>query len=222
MNAKKLLLIITAAALILASAAFSACKGDKTSHADPSEQATEAPTQEPASDTAYPTAVPTAQVITDFSAFDKPLTDFCELMADANINTLKRLYPEDYFNSLEKTLEDTLAEEGMTLQDLGFESFDAFIENSLSDMDFTTMIHSETVQTIKNASYRVLSGETLYVEAAKASLTDIIEHLDADKITGAYKLNVDFTIFGEDGASDADNADLVLYEYDGQCYILFA
>ena len=235
MKGKRLFAAITAAMTAFILLALSACSGGKHGGdtkptvepvAVQTEQASGGRTQSPVYVSGDPSEDPTedpgfeAKPIGDLYAFKKPLDDLCALIKEPDLEKIKRVFPEDLFNGLSETLENVLNEAGLTVSALGYESFDELIRQSFGMLDFSGILGKSGIDHIESVEYSIVRGETADTAKAVSALSDLMRYIDRDKITAAYKLNVDFTSYG-DGKTVTNNADIYFYEYDGQCFILF-
>jgi|GEM_PF-3255372 len=223
MKLKGILTSALAGLMIISFSAFAACggKNKKNDHAAETLVEVGASAQVTAS-AQTPTAEPTAEALNDFSRFDKPLSNMCVFMQEPGLQRLKAMYPADFFVDLSQKLEAALAEAGMTISSLGYESFDAYLEASIDETAFSGLINLGNSKGVDSAEYNIVACEPLDAGQMKEALRGFIgDYLSVDRITKAYKLKVGFTVFAN-GSSSVNTVEVIAYEYDGQYYITAA
>ena len=220
MNAKRFINITAAllAALLVITACACGRKGEEPKEGSEDNIVTLAPTEAP---TPEPTEEPTPEPIIDYARFDKPLGNICRFIEAPGPDTAAALYPEDFFNGLKSMIETVMATAGMTYENLGYEDFDDLVQGMLEEMDFNGYVGTQGIEHVEQAEYEILGCERAEVSFVAEQLADFIDYLDEDKITSAYKLECDF-IFHGDGRTASNDAELYLYEYEGEFYVLFA
>ncbi len=201
--------------------ACTGCGGAKENEA-PVAIASHAPSEEPtAVPTEAATPAPTAEPMIDYVRFDKALSNICRFIEEPGADTVRELYPSDFYEGLKGIMESVLKAAGMTFEDLGYADFEGFMQGIIGDMDFAGYVGTQGIKDVDKAEYTIISCERAQVSSIMEKLADIAEYLDENKLTSAYRLNVDFTFEGE-GKTGSNNAELCLYEYDGEFYVLFA
>lgn len=216
MTAKKLFSIFLAAVMLAAVFACAACGGK------PGQEALE-PTAEPTPEpTEAPTPEPTEAPGFDASVFNGAFADLNGFIVDPTMDTFKALYPADFFENLKAYMDDSLEENGMTYADMGYEDFDAFIQDAFSPEQIGETFSSEALGRVRNVEFKVNECEETAVENVLERFGSTLEFFDEEKLTAAYELNADVTLFGENGESETNEAqELTVYQYDGRYYILF-
>ena len=221
---KKRILYILAALLMAAITLFSACSGrrdEASGTANPFDgkdaAATLVPTAEP---TPVPTAEPTAAPADD-PRLKAPLDNICRFIEEPNTDTLGKLYPADFFAGLKSVMDSTLETAGMTYEHFGYSDFEGFLEGMLKDLDFSGYVGTQGINDVEKADYVINSCERADIGFVIDKLKGLISYLDPESITSAYKLEVDFNFEGE-GRTASNDAELYLYEYKGEFFVLFA
>ena len=146
-----------------------------------------------------------------------------DFIMEPDIIKLKSIYPADFFENVESYLVGMLADNDMTLQDLGYSSFDDFLASIFDPEEMKELMVSDTIGRIQSIDWEIKSCEEVPVSDILEQYGDTIQYLDSSKITAGYMVVADMTAIGEDGRTETSEAeDVFIYVYEGRYYILFA
>lgn len=225
---KRFVSFILAAVLAACITAFAAC-GNKANDPEPAETAsavndpTPEATEEPAAlTTEAQTAAPADNGELDPALFERAFQNLVTFAKEPSIQSFKSLYPGDFLANLEKMLVDTLEETGASYQDIGYEDFDDFLEKSFDTEALVNAVTSGSGGKVVDMSCNINSCEKADTAFIIDNYGELLQYIDGNKITEAYKLNVDLNVAYDDGTNDTENIEeLFVYVYDGECYLLF-
>lgn len=162
------------------------------------------------------------QEVADTSVFDPAFLRLRALALDPSPESIKGLFPAEYFVNLQAYLENMLAQADMTLPDLGYESFDDFLAGMFDAEVMQHTLVSDSIGEVGEFTWKVNSCRRIGVDEMLGEMGTVMQYLDREKIAAAYRLNADLTAVGENGEVHVEeNEDMYVYLYEGEYYLIF-